>query len=686
MFVRGKPGFEPPAAWEGIETTGHYRPGGYHPVHLHDKLNDRFEVIHKLGFGGFATIWLCWDAKNRIWVAVKIIQACVSNEQRPEIKLINALKADPDFDLEDWGRAGVILPSEQFWLDGPNGRHLCEVLPVLGPLLYDQWHYGMSLEELPMMKELLYQVVSGLNFLHKKGICHGDFRPANILMQVEDLDVMEKDELIDLLGPPQLVGAPNREGCPAYLVKSAKLDALKVKNKIAIIDLGEAFRPSNPPEHFGIPEMYRAPEAYLLIQPSFPSDIWSLACTLQEVRVFFPMFGTETYDEVFFCQLEVMLGPMPLKYRSAWLKLRRHLLTKRLESKRQQRLEERGEYTSSDEGEDEKWLKKMEKDIPCEEATYNEDGELEYISSAWGVEEVEGQNAREEEDTPGYSTMVDRRLARKVNYHRDEVPQPLSVPSDEEVRVLGDLLRKMIKWLPEERIGLEEVLNHEWFQDRFSVVGPDYKPVYGEPHDYDAWVAKMKADEAAEMEKLGISFEDDDNYADPPDLNSQPSRPTPEREQIPPKPKSKHELRFPFSIICSSFSNLMSLIHSFDTNLRICDLQNILSPKTLLSKSHILDFTIGFLLASCVGIGMLITIYSLSNASIPPSSITKPTSQVLSTAKSSASTYANATLGFITQQSSAGRSCPESQVGIQNNAVCICSIGGWVGYSDMYIK
>ena len=39
-----------------------YRKGGYHPTHLGDTFKDgRYKVIHKLGWGGYATIWLARD-------------------------------------------------------------------------------------------------------------------------------------------------------------------------------------------------------------------------------------------------------------------------------------------------------------------------------------------------------------------------------------------------------------------------------------------------------------------------------------------------------------------------------------------------------------------------------------------------------------------------------------------------
>lgn len=46
-----------------VESIEDYRPGGYHPVHLHDLFNWRYEVIGKLAFGQTSTVWLAWDRR-----------------------------------------------------------------------------------------------------------------------------------------------------------------------------------------------------------------------------------------------------------------------------------------------------------------------------------------------------------------------------------------------------------------------------------------------------------------------------------------------------------------------------------------------------------------------------------------------------------------------------------------------
>ena len=46
------------------ENVLNYRPGGYHPVVLGDTLKDgRYKIHHKLGYGGFSTVWVARDSK-----------------------------------------------------------------------------------------------------------------------------------------------------------------------------------------------------------------------------------------------------------------------------------------------------------------------------------------------------------------------------------------------------------------------------------------------------------------------------------------------------------------------------------------------------------------------------------------------------------------------------------------------
>lgn len=44
------------------EDLERYKPGGFHPVNLGDTFQrGRYTIRHKLGYGGFSTVWLAYD-------------------------------------------------------------------------------------------------------------------------------------------------------------------------------------------------------------------------------------------------------------------------------------------------------------------------------------------------------------------------------------------------------------------------------------------------------------------------------------------------------------------------------------------------------------------------------------------------------------------------------------------------
>jgi serine/threonine-protein kinase SRPK3 len=114
-----------------VEDPEEYRPGGFHPVHIGDRFGTagRFRVINKLGRGRLATVWLCRVQDTQKYVALKIIITDEFCEKSSELRLVS--QECLDF-VEADGECRAV-PREHFWHDGPNGRHLCLVLPVLGP-------------------------------------------------------------------------------------------------------------------------------------------------------------------------------------------------------------------------------------------------------------------------------------------------------------------------------------------------------------------------------------------------------------------------------------------------------------------------------------------------------------------------------------------------------------------------
>jgi hypothetical protein len=118
----------------GLEGINDYEAGGHHPVHLGDCLcEERYRVVHKLGNGGFANVWLCRDLlerKSPTYVAMKILIASASDGERRESQTLELFRERIKSDIK---ASHVCLPLHEFRIAGPNGSHVCLVFPVLGP-------------------------------------------------------------------------------------------------------------------------------------------------------------------------------------------------------------------------------------------------------------------------------------------------------------------------------------------------------------------------------------------------------------------------------------------------------------------------------------------------------------------------------------------------------------------------
>ncbi|KAI0111722.1 kinase-like domain-containing protein [Daldinia grandis] len=309
-----------------VEDRERYRPGGYHPIHFNDNLgpNERFNVIHKLGWGVSSTVWLCFDKEFGYYRSVKVMAADESIEECPELQIMKALSDISRRELED---NHIIIPHEYFWLQGPNGRHLCLISNLLGPSLFRNSPLGTGFHTPEILTNLTYQVSKGLQYLHKKGICHGDLRPSNILMQLHQYSLMELPDsrLYRYLGPRECETLQPRNGTtlsphgPKYLALPASLDKLETKcrtSQVALVDFAHSFHNSSLTRPSRWHRQYAGPELLFTRTPSgFSQDIWGLACTIYEIKLQTQLFSEyENYSSLI-RQMESWFGPLPIEYR-----------------------------------------------------------------------------------------------------------------------------------------------------------------------------------------------------------------------------------------------------------------------------------------------------------------------------------------------------------------------------------
>lgn len=337
----------------GEEDIERYELGGFHPIHIGDMfVEGRYTVVHKLGSGGFSTVWLTRDEKMNQYVALKVISADAS-ASCSELGIYQLLESG----LHSSDTSGcdyLALLLDHFEISGPNGRHVCLVSRVGGPSIAS---LSVSPGEIAgtrrlkgsIARDISRQTVQAMSCLHSVGIVHGgmylinklplmaanmndfkDFTTSNILLQVANFDHWSIEEVYKRLGKPEtseikIYGEDTPGPCaPRYCVSPIKFDGksehLVLTDQILVVDFGQSFPIDKPPvEMVATPLSYQAPELIFEKRASVHSDIWSLGCVLYEIYAGLPSFevGFGGENEVLRQMVEV-IGKFPEPWWKSW--------------------------------------------------------------------------------------------------------------------------------------------------------------------------------------------------------------------------------------------------------------------------------------------------------------------------------------------------------------------------------
>ncbi|KAH8880792.1 kinase-like protein [Thozetella sp. PMI_491] len=294
-----------------------YCEGGYCPVEISQVLEKRFKIIHKLGWGGFSTVWLARELNKNRYVALKIVTADGSTEYDARSALVLPLqKLFPDVFLAEY---------ERFFIKSPNGRHLCQVLPVLGltlAALSDPSHRLYP----EYAKDFSRQIAEALKIMHSYNICHGDLTPRNISQglstQLDDLSEGQIWEIFPI--ETQEITLRDEEDtesisrAPKNAVQAmdlSRLPARYLSSKVYVMDFDQAYTVEEPPSDLlGIPPIFLAPESIFELRNGPPADIWALGCIIFRMRGGMDLFYDmpDTPSNVV-CRMQEVLGGLPFR-------------------------------------------------------------------------------------------------------------------------------------------------------------------------------------------------------------------------------------------------------------------------------------------------------------------------------------------------------------------------------------
>ncbi|KAI1357397.1 kinase-like domain-containing protein [Xylaria arbuscula] len=249
------------------EDPEYYCQGGYCPVDISQLISRHFRIVHKLGHGGFATVWLARDERKNRYVALKIVAAEHSETYETLPKIASLRQSFPAFFLAEL---------ERFFIDSPNGRHLCQVFPVLGPNLASLTDFHCRLYP-DIARDFARQITQAVEAMHSHGLCHGG-------------------ECIRFMFPPEKEKIELRPGfetisklrAPTYAVQAMNLTQLPSKylsNQLCILDFDQTYSSQDTPRSIlRISPRYLAPETIFEMRNGPPADVWALGCLIFRMR------------------------------------------------------------------------------------------------------------------------------------------------------------------------------------------------------------------------------------------------------------------------------------------------------------------------------------------------------------------------------------------------------------------
>jgi serine/threonine protein kinase len=143
------------------EPRDRYIRGLYYPVQIGEMLDNRYWVQHKLGWGGYSTVWLAYDTQDEKAVALKILSPDNDQTEYHIQNIILRIVQDT---------SGLLTYQSAFHLPGiNNSSHMVLAYPVRGPNLRDTLYKKRS--AVPRMIAAK-QLLLSLNGLHDAGIVH----------------------------------------------------------------------------------------------------------------------------------------------------------------------------------------------------------------------------------------------------------------------------------------------------------------------------------------------------------------------------------------------------------------------------------------------------------------------------------------------------------------------------------
>ena len=158
-------------------------------------------------------------------MAIKVVIAEKSTPENRELMVLHHLENTRS--AYHPGYKHVLQMLDEFYIYGPNGKHLCIVSHVLGPSAVYFADNHRANEQLA--RSVSRQLLLAVGYLHEAGVVHGEIHLGNVLFRLPEIDKIDPDLIItrferQLAAISQIGGGELRDRVPPYLISSTRLN------------------------------------------------------------------------------------------------------------------------------------------------------------------------------------------------------------------------------------------------------------------------------------------------------------------------------------------------------------------------------------------------------------------------------------------------------------------------------
>ncbi|KFA54944.1 hypothetical protein S40293_02312 [Stachybotrys chartarum IBT 40293] len=308
---------------EGAER---YCPGDFHPVYVGDVYNGRYEVLNKIGYGMYSTVWLVRDLQNdgtpqTTYKALKILSAFCYNQGHDtfEKEILLHLREG------DQGHAGYALINhllDDFLHEGPNGTHVCLVFHLIGDTLasFGLIFHGHMLPNI-VMRRFMIQLLLALDYAHNHGVIHTDIKADNIFLKFRDYSLIENGFLTEVPISKQDRTEEQYTVVPSYALHNYYFTKDDIENlgefDIVLGDWGVSSWKTKHLCELIQPVLLRSPEVLIGAPWDEKTDFWNLGAVLLEIFRTIMMFTGEAPPDGHYelrehlAEIVGLFGPFP---------------------------------------------------------------------------------------------------------------------------------------------------------------------------------------------------------------------------------------------------------------------------------------------------------------------------------------------------------------------------------------